>query len=240
MPLVAVAATVVGAYAATRIWFASDLPYFVDEGTYAVFSDRAAHSVDQLFVSLTIGPRVFQTWLGIPLIRLGLDPLTAMRLISVLAGFATVAVVALIARRMAGTAAAVVAATLCVALPLLLVHDAIGIIEPLLTLLMAAALYLQIELARRPDLRIAVVLGLVVACGVLTKETAWAAVALMPVSLLCFDWSPDGRSRRLRKWLQGAAIAVAGAVAAELAMRSSDYYATLEHLRGTSPTERTV
>jgi 4-amino-4-deoxy-L-arabinose transferase-like glycosyltransferase len=232
-PVGAVAAALVAAYAATRIWFASDLPYFVDEGSYAVFSDRAAHSVNELFVSLTIGPRVLQTWLGIPLIRLGFEPLTAMRLISVLAGLATVAVVALIARRMGGTPAAVASATGCVALPLLLVHDAIGIIEPLLTLLMAAALYLQIELARRPDVRGAALLGLVLACGVLTKETAWAAVALMPASLLCFDWSPTGRSRRLSKWVQGAGIAVAGAVAAEVAMRSSDYYPALEQLRET-------
>lgn len=220
---VAVAATILAAYVATRAVFANDFPFFVDEGIYAVLSEKAASSLDDLFVSLTIGPRVLQTWLGVGLIKLGLEPLHAMRAISVLAGLGTVAVVALIARRMAGRAAALTAAACCVALPLLLVHDGIGLIEPLLTLLMAAALYLQIEFARRPDLRLAAGLAVVLAAGVLAKETAWAAVVLMPVSLLCFDWAADGRGRRLRTWLGGAAIAVAGAIAAELLMRSSDY-----------------
>jgi 4-amino-4-deoxy-L-arabinose transferase-like glycosyltransferase len=230
---IVVAATIVAAYAATRAVFADDLPYFVDEGIYAVFSDRAAGSVDELFASLTFGPRVLQAWIGIPLIKLGFTPLHAMRVVSVLAGLATVAVLALIARRLAGGTAALTAAACCVALPLLLVHDGIGIIEPLLTLLMATALYLQIELARRPDLRLAALLALVLAAGVLTKETAWAAVVLLPGSLICFDWSRDGRGHRLRTWLGGATIAVAGAAAAELVMRSSDYYSDLEELRDT-------
>src|SRR5215213_1770745 len=230
---VAGAATIVAAYVATRAVFADDFPYFLDEGIYAVFSDRAAGSVDDLFASLTFGPRVLQTWLGIPLIKLGLSPLHAMRGISVVAGLATVAVVALIARRLGGRPAGLAAAACCVALPLLLVHDGIGIIEPLLTLLMAAALYVQIELARRPDLRLGVGLGLLLGAGVLAKETAWAAVVLLPVSLLCFDWSREARNRRLRTWLGGAVIAVAGAVAAELLMRSSDYYSDLEKLRET-------
>ena len=230
---VAVAATILAAYVATRAVYANDFPYFVDEGIYAVLSEKAGSSIDDLFVSLTIGPRVLQTWLGVALIKLGLEPLHAMRAISVLAGLGIVAVVALIARRMAGRAAALTAAASSVALPLLLVHEGIGLIEPLLTLLMAAALYLQIELARRPDLRLAAGLGLVLAAAVLAKETAWAAVVLMPVSLLCFDWTADGRGRRLRTWLGGAAIAVAGAIAAELLMRSSDYYSDLEELRET-------
>jgi 4-amino-4-deoxy-L-arabinose transferase-like glycosyltransferase len=230
---VAVAATILAAYVATRAVYANDFPYFVDEGIYAVLSEKAGSSIDDLFVSLTIGPRVLQTWLGVALIKLGLEPLHAMRAISVLAGLGIVAVVALIARRMAGRAGALTAAASSVALPLLLVHEGIGLIEQLLTLLMAAALYLQIELARRPDLRLAAGLGLVLAAAVLAKETAWAAVVLMPVSLLCFDWTADGRGRRLRTWLGGAAIAVAGAIAAELLMRSSDYYTDLEKLRET-------
>ena len=43
-----------------------------------------------------------------------------------------------------------VAAGLCVVLPFFLVHDGIGIIEPLVTLVMASALYFQVEVARRP------------------------------------------------------------------------------------------
>jgi hypothetical protein len=40
----------------------------------------------------------------------------------------------------------------------------------MVTLVMAAAFYLQVDFARRPDLRVAALLGLVLAAGVLTKE----------------------------------------------------------------------
>jgi hypothetical protein len=226
----AVAVTIVAAYAATRAVFADDFPYFVDEGVHADLADEAG---SDLFVALTIGPRVLQSWIGMPLIELGIEPLHAVRAISVLAGLATVPVVALIARRMGGWPAALAAAATCTALPLLVVHDGIGIFEPLLTLLMASALWLQLEFARRPDLRVGAALALVLAAGVLTKETAWAAVALMPVSLLCLDWSPAGRERRLRTWLGGAALAAVAAAAAQLLMRSSDRWSDLEELRDT-------
>jgi hypothetical protein len=232
-PFIAAAAGIVAVYVATRTLLADRLPYFVDEGTYAVLSDRAGGSFDDLFVGLTIGPRVLNTWLGIPLMELGISPLHAMRAISIAAGLGTVVFVALVANRVGGRVAALAAAIACVALPLLLVHDAIGIIEPLLTLVMAAALYLQIELARKPDLRLAVALGVVLAAGVLTKETAWAAVVLLPVSLLCFDWSGEGRKGRLRVWLGGAVLALGTALAAELLMRSSSYWSSYEELRDT-------
>ncbi|HEY7599452.1 MAG TPA: hypothetical protein VH741_05960, partial [Candidatus Limnocylindrales bacterium] len=131
-PPIAAAAAIAGGYLATRAVFADGLPYFVDEGNYADFSERAARSLDDLFVSLTVGPRVLQIWLGIPLIELGIAPLHAMRAVSILAGLATVVVVALLANRLGGRPAALTAAGACVALPLLLVHDGIGIMEPLL------------------------------------------------------------------------------------------------------------
>ena len=74
-------------------------------------------------------------------------------------------------------------------LPFFLVHDGIGIIEPLVTLVVAAALYLQVEFARRPDLRVAALLGVVLAAGLLTKENTNPAILLLPVSLICFDWA---------------------------------------------------
>ena len=89
---------------------------------------------------------------------------------------------------------------------------------------MAGALLLQILLARRPDLRIGALLGLVLAAGLLTKQNALPALLLLPLSLLCFDWSEADRRRRLRTWLLAIGIVVVLVAAAEWWQRSSSYW----------------
>ena len=229
-PLV-VAAAICVAYVATRFLFIHRFPYFLDEGTYAVFSNRAAHATKDLFYSFTIGREPLMFWVGIPWIKLGVNPLVAVRVVSAIAGFLTLVCVGLLARRLGGLAAGLAAAALCVVLPFFLVHDGIGIIEPLVTLVMAAALYLQVEFARRPDLRVAVLLGLVLAAGMLTKENTKPALALLPLSLLCFDWDAPDRAERLKRWLIGVGIAAVMVVAALLLLRASSLY----HLYPGSP-----
>jgi hypothetical protein len=211
-------------YVATRVSFVDRFPYFFDEGTYANFTYRGSRSLHDLFVSYTVGREPLQMWLGIPFVKLGFNPLSAVRIVSVLCGLLTVVVVGLLGRRLAGTAVGLAAAALCVVVPFLVVHDGIGITEPLVTLVMASALYLQIELARRPDLRVAALLGLVLAAGVLTKENTKPALALLPLSLLCFDWAASDRRRQLALWLKGVAIAAVMVVGAELLLRSSSRY----------------
>jgi len=224
----AIGAALLAAYLITRLSFADRFPRFLDEGIYAEFADAVAHSRDKLFISLEIGQGPVFSWLGAVWVKLGFAPLTAIRLVSVTAGLLLAAVVGALARMLWGWTVAWVAAALCVVLPFLLVHDGIGIYEPLVTLIMAGALFLQIAFARRPDPRIAILLGLVLAAGVLTKANTMPALVLLPVSLLCFDWSEPGRRRRLGRWLGGAGIVLAMALAAELVQRSSSYYAQRE------------
>jgi 4-amino-4-deoxy-L-arabinose transferase-like glycosyltransferase len=225
---------IVGVYIVTRVSFITRFPYFLDEGTYADFTYQGAHSLSDLFVSLTIGREPLQIWLGIPFVKLGFNPLNALRIVSMLSGLLTVGVVGLLGRRLGGTAVGLVAAALCVVLPFFVVHNGIGIMESLVTLIMASALYLQIELARRPDFRLAPLLGAVLAAGVLTKENTKPAVALIPLSLLCFDWSPADRRRRLVVWLQCIAVALVMVIGAELLLRSSSLYSQLEAVRRTA------
>ena len=214
-------------YLASRLAFAARFPYFLDEGTYARFTERAAQSYHQLFVSLEIGREPLQMWLGLPLVELGVNPLTAMRAVSVGAGLATVAVIGLLARRLGGDLTGLVAAGLAVVVPFFLVHDGIGIMEPLVTLVMASALLAQVELARRPSLRLGVVLGVVLAAAVLTKENTKPAIALIPVGLLLLDWDREGLRPRLGRWGGAVAIALAMAVAANVLMRLSAYWKEL-------------
>jgi 4-amino-4-deoxy-L-arabinose transferase-like glycosyltransferase len=218
-------------YVATRLSFIDRFPYFSDEGTFALLSWKASRSTDDLFISMTIGHPPLHSWLGIPFIKLGFNPLIAMRLVSATAGAATVVVVGLLGRRLGGARVGVVAAALCVLLPFFVVHHGIGIIEPLVVALMVSALYLQYELARKPDLRVALLLGLVLAAAWITKENTKPALVLLPLSLLCFDWSRSGRRERLRTWLVGIAIVALLVVAAQLLLESSSLYSRLQATR---------
>ena len=223
--LVASVILLAAAYVGSRFSLIGRLPYFLDEGIYANFAYEGAQSTHRLFVSLSIGKEPLQAWLGIVWQILGANPLTSMRLVSITAGFFTVGVVGLLGRRLGGTAVGLVAAALAVVLPFLVVNDCVGIEEPLVTLVMASALYLEIELARRPGVRSGLALGIVLAAGILTKQSSEAAVALVPASLVCFDFSPDGRRRRLARWLTGVGAALAAVLAAELLLRFSSYWA---------------
>lgn len=222
---------IVLAYVVTRVVFIHGFPYFLDEGTYAVFVDKAAHSSHELFNSFSIGREPLTFWFGIPWVKLGINPLVATRIVSAIAGFLTLVVVGLLGRRLGDTATGLTAAALCVAVPFFLVHDGIGIIEPLVTLVMAAALYVQVEFARRPDRRIAVVLGLVFAAGILTKENTKPALALLPLSLLCLDWSGPGRRDRLVRWGTGVGVAALFVVGAILLLHASSKYPLYEKAR---------
>jgi 4-amino-4-deoxy-L-arabinose transferase-like glycosyltransferase len=217
---------IVVAYLASRLWFIDRLPYFLDESIFASFSYQGAQSSHNLFVSLTIGKEPLQAWLGIPWQELGSNPLVAMRLVSMTAGLATAGVVGLLGRRLGGTAVGLAAAALYVVLPFFVVNDGVGIEEPLVTLVMASALYVQVELALRPSLPKGAALAIILAAGILTKQSGEAAVLLLPASLLCFDWSAQDRPRRLWLWLGAVGIAVVAVVGAELLLRSSRYWAT--------------
>lgn len=229
---------VLGALAAlfllTRLALIGRLPYFIDEGTHAQFAYKGARSLHDLFISLTIGKEPLMIWVAVIWIKLGFAPLTAVRLASLASGLLTVPVVGLLGSRVAGPSVGLASAALCVVLPFFVVHDVIGIMEPLLTLLMAATLYVQINLARRPRLSLGVALGLVLGAILLTKQSGDLAAALLPLSLLTFDWHPGGRRERLRTWLSSTVIAGLLMAGAELLLRSSSYYGQLAAVRRSS------
>jgi 4-amino-4-deoxy-L-arabinose transferase-like glycosyltransferase len=225
----------VGAYCASRLFFIDRFPYFFDEGTYAEFADQGAHSLDQLFLSLTIAREPLQIWLSIFWVKLGVNPLVAGRLVAAVSGLLTVGVVGLIGRRLGGELVGWVAAGLAVIVPFFVIHNGIGIYEPLVTLIVAAALLVQIELARRPRLELGVVLGLILAAGVLTKRNTEPAIALIPVSLLLLDWSREGLRRRLATWGAAVAIALVPVVIATLVLHSSAHWAQYEAFNQVGP-----
>jgi 4-amino-4-deoxy-L-arabinose transferase-like glycosyltransferase len=229
--LLVVAAAIVAFYLATRLSFVNRFPYFFDEGTYGDFTYRGSVALKDVWYSMTIGREPLQIWFGIVWVKLGFSPLMAMRIVALLSGLLTLPVLFLLGRRLADDWVGLAAAGLYAVLPFFVVHNGIGIMESLVVLIVATALLLQIDLARRPRLPLAAALGAVVAAGILTKENTKPALALIPLSLLCFDWDPRGRRERLVRWLQGIGIVAAIAVLADRVLTLSPYYDDFQRLR---------
>ncbi|MFI5053923.1 MAG: ArnT family glycosyltransferase, partial [Acidimicrobiia bacterium] len=143
--------------------------------------------------------------------RLGLDSVTWHRFASCLLGAAAVAVIGIVARRIAGTGAGLLAAGIAAVYPELWINDGMLLSESMAILMTAIALYTMYRFWSNPTVRTAVVMGL--ACGLTalsrTELTALFPVVVIPLALLVRDRSWGDRIR-----LAVAACAIGGLVLA--------------------------
>src|SRR3990167_410413 len=79
------------AYFSLRLYRIMSLPIFTDEAIYTRWSQIANQDASWRFISLVDGKQPLFIWLNMILVRVIHDPLLSGRLISVFAGFATMA-----------------------------------------------------------------------------------------------------------------------------------------------------
>jgi 4-amino-4-deoxy-L-arabinose transferase-like glycosyltransferase len=196
----AACAGVVAFFLVTRLLLLWRFPPFLDESLYATWASAAHDSVNERFIALANGKLPLLPWLGGAVMELGAEPLTAVRLVSLVCGLFTMAMAGLLGARLGGRWAGVAAAGVYALLPFSLVHDVLGLMEPLVATTGIVALYLQVRLAVQPRLDFALLLGLVFGAGLLTKESGAIPLVLLPASLLVFRWGETGWRRRLAGW----------------------------------------
>jgi 4-amino-4-deoxy-L-arabinose transferase-like glycosyltransferase len=218
-------------FVATRFALLWRFPPFVDEALYASWAWQVFEDHDRLFVSLANGKEPLLPWLGALLMWVGFEPLTAVRLVSVVSGLVTLVCTALVARELGGRGAALVAGGLCVVLPFFVVHDIIGIYDPLATATAAAALLFVLRLARAPSTLDTVGLGVALGAGLLTKQTAYIALALLPLGLVLLDFGDDKWVLRAVGWVARVTIAAGIAVAMYSVVTLSEHYDDLARVR---------
>ncbi len=127
----------------------------------------------------------------------------AMRFTMVVLGTVTVGLIGLLARRLAGDAAGLVAAGLAAVYPYLWVNDGLIMSETISALLVVAAMYTTYSLFDRGRLRTALVLG--VLCGLATLARA-ELVLLAPLLLLPVVFGRGGELRGMRVQAVGAVV----------------------------------
>jgi 4-amino-4-deoxy-L-arabinose transferase-like glycosyltransferase len=138
-------------------------------------------------------PPLYPAVLALPS-ALGLDTVQEQRALSCLMGAATVLLIGLLARRVAGERAGLVAAAVAAVYPPLVMLDASLRSESLYAPLIALTLLLAYRLRERPALLRGLALGVAIGLAALTRGEALALVVLLalPLALLL----PSGRRLR--------------------------------------------
>lgn len=133
------------------------------------------------------------------------DPVVWQRFANTLLGIATVAVIGLVGRRLAGPRVGLVAAAIAAVYPNLWVNDSLVMSESLACLIVSVALLVALEFDRRPSLGRAVAVGVLVGLGALTRSE----IALWAVGFAALAWwRSAGHPRRALM----PVLVVAGAV----------------------------
>ena len=132
----------------------------------------------------------------------GIDSVTAHRVVSGLLGVATIIVVGLLGRRVAGAAVGLVAATIVAVYPFMWINDGMVMSESLAVLMAALVLAASYSFVKTPRPRQAILLGLACAGSALTRSEM---LLLLPLLLV-----PLAFLARSRPWKQRIGLAVGG------------------------------
>jgi 4-amino-4-deoxy-L-arabinose transferase-like glycosyltransferase len=197
------------AFLATRLALTWRFPWFVDETIFASFAKEVHGNIGNLFIAEIDKKGLLPSWLGAALIGLGIDPITAMRLLACAGAAAAAAFGGLLMRRLHGLREGILTAALIAVGPFFLVTASVGVYDAMTTGLVAAAVLVSLRLMQRPRPYTALLLGAVLGAGALTKPTAWVAAFVLPFTLLLFDRRAPLARRRFLIWLGHALLALA-------------------------------
>lgn len=191
----------IAVYAVTRLANLTSLPIFTDEAIYIRWSQIGMQDAAWRYISLTDGKQPMFTWVMMALLRVfhSLDPLFIGRLTSVIAGFGTlVGVWFLSGELFRNRSVAWIASVLYVIIPFTVWYDRMALYDSMVSTFSVWSLYLGVLLAKNPRLDTALLLGMVLAAGMLNKSSGFLSLYFLPVTLLVFDWK---NPKRFIRWV---------------------------------------
>lgn len=214
-----------GLYFFTRLYHLNALPIFTDEAIYIRWAQIANADATWRFISLTDGKQPSFIWAAMILIEFVKDPVVAGRLVSVFAGFASMIGIFLLGRELfKNKFIGITASILYVLYPFSLVYDRMALYDSMVAMFIIWSLYFSVLLARYVRLDLALLLGMIVGGGMLTKTSANFGFILLPFSLLLFPFKEKFDRKKLFKWFGFAIVAFILAQAIYSILRLSPFY----------------
>ena len=176
-------------YFLSRLINLTAIPVFADEAIYIRWAQvmRAVSSLR--FLPLSDGKQPLFMWLVIPFLKFIHDPLIAGRLVSVLAGLGTmigvfIASLLLFKKKQI----AFFAALLYTITPFTLFFDRMALVDGLLSFFGVWFFVLGVMLVKKKQLDLALIAGMILGLGLLTKSPALFFALLLPTTLLLFNF----------------------------------------------------
>lgn len=193
----------------SRIYNVTSLPIFTDEAIYLRWAQIAKNDANWRFISLTDGKQPLFIWFVMLVMKFINDPLLAGRLVSVGAGLATTIGIFFLSKELFRHRwIGILSSFLYVIFPMALVYDRMALYDSLVAAFAVWGLYLAVLLVKKIQLDIALILGMVIGGGVLTKTSGFFTLYLLPFTLVLFNREPSNLITRFLKWI-GLALVVA-------------------------------
>ncbi len=187
-------------YFLTRLVNLLVVPIFTDEAIYSYWAQVALHDPSNRFASLEDGKQPLFIWLAAIFQRFIKDPLVATRLVSVFTGLGSLLGVYFLARELFGRKVAKIAGILYIILPFTLLYDRMALFDSLLTMFCIWSVFLSIKMAKTPRLDFALLNGITLGLGLITKSSASFFLYLLPMSLIIFGFKKGQVIKRIAKW----------------------------------------
>lgn len=216
-------------------------PIFADEAIYIRWAQIAKAEESLRFISLQDGKTPLFIWAMAPFLMLFEDPLFAGRLLSVIAGLFTLLGVYKIGQRFFNQRVGLIGATLVAITPFMIFFDRMALVDSMLTAFTVWSVYFGLKLADKPSLKTAIILGILLGGGWLTKTPGMVNIVLLPLLLLRFEFKKGGLKKRSLKL--GGLLSISAVIALaiylfqkidpnfyQLSARNNDYIHPLSRL----------
>ncbi len=190
----------IASYFFLRLHNIMSLPLFTDEAIYVRWSQIARFDAIWRFISLTDGKQPSFVWLTMTVMKFVNDPLLAGRLVSVFAGLVTMIGLYFLGRELFKSRwIGIISSALYLIFPMALVYDRMALYDSLVGVFAVWSLYLSVILVRRVRLDVALILGMVMGSGALTKTSAFFSIPLLFVTYILYDWKQKLWKQKLMK-----------------------------------------
>lgn len=191
---------IVVAYFFLRFSRIMSLPLFTDEAIYIRWSQIARYDASWRFISLTDGKQPSFVWLTMMAMRFVTDPLLAGRIVSVFAGFFTMIGMYFVGKELFKKHwIGILSSFFYLIFPMALVYDRMALYDSLVGMLAVWSFFFSILLVKKVRLDIALILGMILGAGALTKSSLFFCIPLLFLTYILFDWSDKDWKRNLIK-----------------------------------------
>lgn len=183
----------------TRLVNLTIIPVFVDEAIYIRWAQVMRAVASLRFLPLSDGKQPFFMWLIIPFLKIFNDPLVAGRLVSIFAGFGTmIGIFVLTYLLFKNKHLSFFSALIYVISPFAFFFDRMALADGLLSLFGIWFLIFAILTVLYQRLDCAMIAGILLGLGLITKSPAIIFAILLPTTILFFDWKKSDSV----KWLK--------------------------------------